>query len=158
MRIICPTLLAKKIPDNKTPTNTPLAKSCVLTVTATVANMTTLELFGSKVGQIMRIQSRTENEGRFRTYKVSGQIFFASAERFINAFDYKEVIDKVRIDVSRAHFWDITAVEALDKVLIKFQREAIEVEVVGLNQASATIVDKFTEQDKDVVEDMLKSH
>src|SRR5690554_1527636 len=114
--------------------------------------------FASKVGQIMRIQSRTENEGRFRTYKVSGQIFFASAERFINAFDYKEVIDKVRIDVSRAHFWDITAVEALDKVLIKFQREAIEVEVVGLNQASATIVDKFTEQDKDVVEDMLKSH
>src|SRR5690554_6213592 len=114
--------------------------------------------FASKVGQIMSIQSRTEHEGRFRTYKVSGQIFFASAERFINAFDYKEVIDKVRIDVSRAHFWDITAVEALDKVLIKFQREAIEVEVVGLNQASATIVDKFTEQDKDVVEDMLKSH
>ena len=114
--------------------------------------------FASKVGQIMRISSRAEDQGRMRTYTVTGQVFFASAERFINAFDYKEVIDKVRIDVSRAHFWDITAVEALDKVLIKFQREAIEVEVVGLNQASATMVDKFTEQDKDTVDDMLKSH
>src|SRR5690554_1001363 len=114
--------------------------------------------FASKVGQIMSIQSRTEHEARCRTSKVSGEIFFASAERFITAFDYKALSDKLRIVVSRPHFWDITAVEALDKVLIKFQREAIEVEVVGLNQASATIVDKFTEQDKDVVEDMLKSH
>src|SRR5690554_4209685 len=114
--------------------------------------------FASKVGQIIRINSRAEDQGRFRTSKVSGEIFFASAERFITAFDYKALSDKLRIVVSRPHFWDITAVEALDKVLIKFQREAIEVEVVGLNQASATIVDKFTEQDKDVVEDMLKSH
>jgi SulP family sulfate permease len=48
-----------------------------------------------------------------------------------NAFDFKEVIDKVRIDVSRAHFWDITAVSALDKVVLKFRREGAEVEVIG---------------------------
>jgi len=114
--------------------------------------------FAHKVGQILRVASRTENEGRVRTYTITGQVFFASADRFINAFDYKEVIEKVRIDVSRAHFWDITAVSALDKVVIKFRREATEVEVIGLNEASSTMVDKFAVHDKDGAEDILMGH
>ncbi|MBA4059325.1 MAG: sodium-independent anion transporter [Verminephrobacter sp.] len=114
--------------------------------------------FAHKVGQILRVTSRTENEGRVRTYTITGQVFFASADRFINAFDYREVIEKVRIDVSRAHFWDITAVSALDKVVIKFRREATEVEVIGLNEASSTMVDKFAVHDKDGAEDMLMGH
>ncbi len=85
-------------------------------------------------------------------------MFFASADRFSNAFDYKEVIDKVRIDVSRAHFWDITAVSALDKAVIKFRREGAEVEVIGLNEASATMVDRFGIHDKDGADDMLMGH
>jgi len=89
---------------------------------------------------------------------VFGQVFFASAERFIGSFDFKEVIEKVRIDVSRAHFWDITAVSALDKVVVKFRREGTEVEVIGLNEASATMVDKFAVHDKDGAEDMLMGH
>jgi SulP family sulfate permease len=114
--------------------------------------------FAHKVGQILRVASRTEDEGRVRTYTITGQVFFASADRFINAFDYREVIEKVRIDVSRAHFWDITAVSALDKVVIKFRREATEVEVIGLNEASTTMVDKFAVHDKDGAEDMLMGH
>ena len=114
--------------------------------------------FAHKVGQILRVTSRTEDEGRVRTYTITGQVFFASADRFINTFDYKEVIEKVRIDVSRAHFWDITAVSALDKVVIKFRREATEVEVIGLNEASATLVDKFAVHDKDGADDMLMGH
>ncbi|MDM7323356.1 MAG: SulP family inorganic anion transporter [Gammaproteobacteria bacterium] len=114
--------------------------------------------FAHKVGQILRVTSRIEDEGRVRRYIVTGQVFFASADRFINAFDYKEVIEKVRIDVSNAHFWDITAVSALDKVVIKFRREATEVEVIGLNEASATLVDKFAIHDKDGAEDMLMGH
>ncbi|MDP3753927.1 SulP family inorganic anion transporter [Polaromonas sp.] len=114
--------------------------------------------FAHKVGQILRVQSRAEDDGRTRTYQILGQVFFASAERFTNSFDYKEVVDKVRIDVSRAHFWDITAVSSLDKVVLKFRREGTEVEVVGLNQASATMVDKFGVHDKDGAEDMLMGH
>nr|WP_281982774.1 SulP family inorganic anion transporter [Azonexus hydrophilus] len=114
--------------------------------------------FAHKVGQILRVTSRSEDEGRVRSYTITGQVFFASADRFINAFDYKEVIEKVRIDVSRAHFWDITAVSALDKVVIKFRREATEVEVIGLNEASATLVDKFAVHDKDGADDMLMGH
>lgn len=114
--------------------------------------------FAHKVGRILRVSSRTEDEGRLRVYTVTGQVFFASAERFVKYFDYKEVIEKVRIDVSRAHFWDITAVSALDKAVIKFRREATEVEVVGLNEASATMVDRFAVHDKDGAEDVLTEH
>ena len=114
--------------------------------------------FAHKVGRILRIGSRTEDDGRSRSYQVSGQVFFASAERFANAFDYKEVLDTVRIDVSRAHFWDITAVSALDKVVLKFRREGTEVEVIGLNEASATMVDKFAVHDKDGADDVLLGH
>ena len=64
------------------------------------------------------------------------------------AFDHREVIDHVRIDVSRAHFWDITAISALDKVVMKFRREGTTTEVIGLNEASATMVDRFAVHDK----------
>jgi sulfate permease, SulP family len=110
------------------------------------------------VGQILRVTSLAEDEGRQRTYRVSGQVFFASAERFANAFDFKEVIDRVVVDVSRAHFWDITAVSALDKVVLKFRREGAEVEVIGLNEASATLVDKFALHDKEGADDMITGH
>ena len=63
------------------------------------------------------------------------------------------------IDVSEAHFWDITAVSSLDKVVIKFRREGCKVEVKGLNEASATIVDKFGVHDKpEKIEKLLTSH
>ncbi|PKO64708.1 MAG: sodium-independent anion transporter [Betaproteobacteria bacterium HGW-Betaproteobacteria-16] len=114
--------------------------------------------FAHKVGQILRVRSLSEAEGRTRTYTILGQVFFASADRFIASFDFKEVIAKVRIDVSRAHFWDITAISALDKVILKFRREGTEVEVIGLNEASATMVDRFAVHDKDGAEDMLMGH
>ena len=114
--------------------------------------------FAHKVGRILHMRSAAEDEGRVRRYTVSGQVFFASADAFVAGFDFKEVIDKVVIDVSRAHFWDITAVSALDKAVVKFRREGTEVEVVGLNEASATMVDKFAVHDKDGADDLLMGH
>ena len=114
--------------------------------------------FAHKVGRILVIRSQSEDEGRVRAYTVLGQVFFASADRFSKSFDFKEVIDTVRIDVSRAHFWDITAVSALDKVVLKFRREGADVEVIGLNEASATMVDRFGLHDKEGAEDMLLPH
>lgn len=114
--------------------------------------------FAHKIGQVFVIRSKSVDEGRIRHYSVVGQVFFASAERFVNGFDFKEVIEKVYIDVSRAHFWDITAISALDKVIIKFRRDGTEVEVIGLDEASATLVDKFGAHDKDRAEDLLAGH
>jgi len=114
--------------------------------------------FAGKVGRLLKIESATSNNGNTRTYSVHGNVFFASTDQFNKAFDCKEVVGKVVIDVSHAHFWDITAVSALDRVLLKFRREGTDVEIVGLNEASATIVDRFAIHDKPGAMDKLSGH
>ena len=114
--------------------------------------------FAHKIGQILLIQTKTEDDGAARTYEIYGQVFFASADRFIDAFDFDAAQAKVRIDLTHAHFWDITAVSALDKVVLKFRRKGTEVEVLGLNEPSATLVDKFGVHDKHIAEDILMGH
>ncbi len=114
--------------------------------------------FASKVARLLIVRTATTDDGRAREYTVMGQVFFASADRFIASFDYKEVIERVLIDVTRAHFWDITAVSALDKVVIKFRREGTLVEVVGLNEASATLVERFAVHDKDDSVELAGAH
>jgi SulP family sulfate permease len=114
--------------------------------------------FANKIGHFLYINSDADSDGSQRTYTVVGQVFFSSADKFVAAFDFKEAVSKVTIDLSRAHFWDITAVAALDKVVIKLRREGAEVEVLGLNQASATIVDRFGVHDKDNATDLLSGH
>ena len=114
--------------------------------------------FANKVGHYMAISSRLSADKTERTYDVTGQVFFSSADKFIAAFDLKEPIKKVIIDLSRAHFWDITAVAALDKVVLKFRRNGVIVEVLSLNKASATIVDRFGVHDKPDAIDQLMGH
>lgn len=114
--------------------------------------------FANKVGHYMAINSSLDEAGEHRSYNVTGQVFFSSADKFVAAFDFKQALNKVTIDLNRAHFWDITAVAALDKVVIKFRREGTEVEVLGLNEASATIVDRFGVHDKPDAIDQLMGH
>jgi SulP family sulfate permease len=111
--------------------------------------------FARKVGQVLHVGSESVEHGKARHYAVTGQVFFASAERFISSFDFKEAVERVRIDVGRAHFWDITAVSALDKVILKFRREGTDVEIVGMNEASATLVDKFAVHNKPDAERLM---
>jgi SulP family sulfate permease len=114
--------------------------------------------FAWKISQIFRIRSEISTDGATRTYHVEGQIFFASAEKFTQAFDFKEALDKVVIDVTRAHIWDISSVSALDMVVLKFRREGADVELIGLNDASETIVDKLAIHDKPGAFERLMGH
>jgi len=115
--------------------------------------------FANKVGNILYVGSEQVDEGDRRIYKVVGQVFFASSGKFTGAFDFKESIEKVTIDLSAAHFWDITAVQALDRIVIKFRREGTEVELVGLSEASATVVDKYAiHDDPKAVEKLMGGH
>ena len=104
--------------------------------------------FANKISHFMYVESELSDDGALRIYHVIGQVFFSSSDKFVASFDLKERINKVVIDLTRAHFWDITAVGALDKVVLKFRREGAEVEVIGMNEASATIVDRFGVHDK----------
>ena len=85
-------------------------------------------------------------------------MFLTSAERLIEFFDIKEGVAKVVIDVSDARFWDVTAVAAIDKIIIKFRREGTEVELLGLNEASQAMVEKFGVHDKSDATNSLGTH
>jgi len=114
--------------------------------------------FSWKIAQIFRVTSSLSEDETSRTYIVEGQLFFASAGDFMTAFDFKEALEMVTIDVSRAHIWDISSVAALDSVILKFRREGAEVETVGLNQASETIVDKLAIHDEPDALERLIGH
>ncbi|MBH1788777.1 SulP family inorganic anion transporter [Stenotrophomonas maltophilia] len=114
--------------------------------------------FARKVGQVLHIGSTSHEDGRVRHYNVTGQVFFASADQFIAGFDFREALERVRIDVGRAHFWDLSAVGALDTVVVKFRREGTEVEILGMNEASATLVDRLGVHDKPDAVERLMGH
>lgn len=115
--------------------------------------------FANKVAHFMVTKSELTDNDSKRTYVVLGQIFFASADKFAASFDFKEALDDVVIDLTHAHFWDITSVSALDKVVIKFRREGTQVELKGMNEATATIVDRFGVHDKpEEIEKILAGH
>ena len=101
--------------------------------------------FAGKVSRLSRVSSELSTDGRTRTYRVSGQVFFASAGLFADAIDATEPVGRIVIDVGDAHFWDISAVGALDRIILKARRHGIEAEIVGLNAASATLVERFAE-------------
>ena len=115
--------------------------------------------FAHKIGRFMVVKTEAEPTMGERTYRVIGQVFFASSEQFIAAFDFREAVERITIDLSQAHFWDITSVAALDKVVIKFRREGAEVTIHGMNAATETVVDKFgIHNDPDEVEKLMGSH
>lgn len=114
--------------------------------------------FANKIGRFMVVKSEKGGED-VRIYQVIGQVFFASSDQFVESFDFKEVVSKVTIDLTNAHFWDITSVSTLDKVVIKFRREGAEVEIIGMSQATETIVDKFgVHNSPEEVEKLMAGH
>lgn len=79
-----------------------------------------------------------------RSYIISGQIFFSSTEKFYQFFDFKEKLEHVELDLTHAHIWDVTSVNMLNNVIQKFKAQGIDVRVIGLNEASSTLIDRFS--------------
>ncbi|MFT5520126.1 MAG: SulP family sulfate permease [Enterobacterales bacterium] len=104
--------------------------------------------FANRISHFMYSDSDLDAKESVRTYRFHGQIFFNSSDKFLQQFNFKEAVSKVVIDLTRAHFWDITAVYSLDMAVLKFRREGATVEVIGLNRASETIIDRFGIHDK----------
>ena len=114
--------------------------------------------FAAKIAQLFRVTSEISKDGRERIYRVEGQLFYGSVEDFMNAFDFREALERVVIDVSAAHIWDISSVQALDMAVLKFRRDGAEVEIRGMNTASETLVDRLAEHDKPGAIDKLMAH
>jgi SulP family sulfate permease len=120
----------------------------VLTVVATydlskgviVGALLSCVLFAGEVSGLVVITSRLSDNGRLREYLVKGQIFFASAEKFAESIDVTEDVEQILVDVSNAHFRDISAVDAADQMVRKARRHGRELKLVGLDEASAKMM------------------
>ncbi len=98
--------------------------------------------FINKLESTVHVQSELHNHTR--RYLVGGQIFFSSSEKFFQFFDFNEHIQKVEIELSNAHIWDMTSVQMLNAVVEKFEAQGVVVEVLGLNEASTTLIDRIS--------------
>ena len=103
--------------------------------------------FTGKVRRLFAVERYAATHGAPVTYQVSGEIFFASVDRFTRAFA-PEGGRPVTIDMSAARFWDISGVGALDKVVARLRRDGSDVDVIGYDTASADLVDRFARHDK----------
>ena len=99
--------------------------------------------FAFKVARLLEIAIEPQSDADRLVYRVSGQVFFGSADLFVEAFDIRDAMGKsVLINLQNAHFWDITATAALDKVVQRFKTYDIETTIIGLNQASSTLIER----------------
>lgn len=115
--------------------------------------------FAHKVTRYFGVTSTRVDDTQTRTYFVTGQLFFATAEAFHGSFDFREEdLKRVVIDLHAAHFWDITSINALDRVILKFRHHEIPVDIIGMNEATATMVEKLAVHDKDIGIKSLGAH
>lgn len=97
--------------------------------------------FARRVAHLVEVELVDGN-----TYVVHGQLFFASSNDLVYAFDYTLDTDFVVVDLSDAEVWDASTVATLDAVQKKYADRGIEVEFRGLDGASAQRLERLSGQ------------
>jgi SulP family sulfate permease len=105
--------------------------------------------FAFKVAKMLTINEEWNPEESRKTYTVTGHIFFASADMFTDAFDFSELPQHIRIDLSQAHLWDVSAVGALEQIVSKMRNRGAHVEIIAPNPASAQLIHRHAPQLQD---------
>nr|WP_272595661.1 SulP family inorganic anion transporter [Paenibacillus apiarius] len=95
------------------------------------------------VAKISKIKVRQKQVGDKQLFQVEGQLFFASTNSFVDAFDLSCQGQEIVIDFSNAHIWDDSGVGAIDKVAIKYQENNNKVTIKGLNSSSKSLVERL---------------
>ncbi|MGI9623746.1 MAG: STAS domain-containing protein [Acidimicrobiales bacterium] len=94
--------------------------------------------FARHVSELVKVTSVVDPDNVERLYAVTGELFFASTNGLVHAFDYDAVkVKRVEIDLTDARIWDTSAVAALDAVVARFADRDIQAELVGLNRHAA---------------------
>lgn len=84
---------------------------------------------------VISVTGTTRDDG-IKVYTVKGQLFFGTMRAFIELFDYSDDPKKIEIDFRHSHIWDQSAVEAIARVIDKYQQEGASVYVTGLDTES----------------------
>lgn len=95
------------------------------------------------VSKISHIEVKQRLEEDRTVFEVKGQLFFASVDGFVDAFDYSAEDAHIVVNFSNAHVWDDSAVGAIDKVVLKYREKRNQVTILGLNDSSQKMVDKL---------------
>jgi len=114
--------------------------------------------FARKISQIFEVKDILSADGRTRTYEIHGQLFFASTEALQDAIEFKDTATHIIFDLTHAHVWDISGIALLDKAVLRLKRGGADVEVVGINEASATLVDQLSVRDQVDALDVVGGH
>ena len=64
----------------------------------------------------------------------------------------------MKLDLTNALLWDSSSVAAIDKVVFRLRRSGHEVELLGLNEASRTIIERLALHDKEHLSDAELAH
>ena len=105
--------------------------------------------FMRKVGKTIVVEEVASPEAGVLRYRVTGQLFFASADVFAAAFEHHGHPQRVEIDMTGAHLWDLTGVAAVDKVVFRYRRQGAQVTVLGMNEAGRSLIERVGKHDKD---------
>ncbi|MDR6123334.1 MFS superfamily sulfate permease-like transporter [Bacillus sp. SLBN-46] len=103
--------------------------------------------FAAKISKV-KVSTISSKGSHKKVYQVSGQLFFASVTDFVNSFDYKEDVQEIDLDLSKAHLWDDSAVGAIDKVIIKYHQNGVKVTLKGLNTESNKLLERIAVHNK----------
>ena len=114
--------------------------------------------FSRKIAALIFVDSMLKGDGNERVYSVNGQIFFVSVDDFLSAFDFREKLQQVTIDLTHAHLWDHSALDAVDKVVFRYRKRGVNVELIGLNEASATLLERLATHDKTDAVEPITNH
>ncbi|MGK7945824.1 MAG: SulP family inorganic anion transporter [Microcystaceae cyanobacterium] len=114
--------------------------------------------FSRNIAQVVFVDKLLSPDGSKCTYSVAGQLFFVSVDDFLQAFDFSEELEIVIVDLTHSHIWDQAAVNAIDKVVLKFRRNGADVELQGLNEASATLLEKLAVHNDPDAHNQMASH
>ena len=147
-------LMARRAPKSETFVMLVTVAAVVITHDLSIGVITGVVLsalfFARKVADhaFMELEETHDHDGRTHTYVVTGSLFFVTVQGFLNTFDFTEDVDRVVLDLSNAHVWDGSAVDAIDRAVLRFRRRGVEVQVVGLNEQSQSLFDRLAIHDK----------
>lgn len=142
----------------------PLTDTLVMLVTVVIVVMTHNLAYGVVAGTLLSLlflglkSSSLDVTKEDGDYIVKGQLSFTTTSMFINSFDYQTNLNKVRIDFTNALIMDESAVDAIDKVVIKLHKLGVEAELVGLSPDCERLVEKLALHNKPGGLDMTPSH
>ena len=114
-----------------------------------VGVLVAMTLFARRVAHLASVERRLVEhpDGSVAAvYAVFGELFFASSNDLYTQFQYADDPERIVIDLSASHVWDASTVAALDSITTKYAGKGKAVEIVGLNQASASMHQRLSGQ------------